>query len=101
MHQAEEGRYVLHLLYANTINRGGPMNLSGGTISRSPQSVEVIEDLTPLHGTTVSLQLPNAVKRVTLEPQGVELPFTTAGEVLTVSVDEFACHQMVVLEYAG
>ncbi len=30
MEQETEKRYVLHLLYANTINRGGEMNLSVG-----------------------------------------------------------------------
>jgi len=99
MNQVPQSRYVLHLLYANTINRGGPMSMSGGNLSIPCQSVEVIEDLTPLHGTTLSLRLPTQVQRVTLEPQGVEIPFKCSGDCVTLSVDEFTCHQMVVLHY--
>ena len=75
------------------------MQLSGGNLSRPTQSVEVIEELIPLPDTRVTLRLPRAVKRATLEPQGVECPFENSGDRLTVSVDAFSSHQMVALHY--
>ncbi|HNX25854.1 MAG TPA: beta-galactosidase trimerization domain-containing protein [Phycisphaerae bacterium] len=100
MRQCGQNRYVLHLLYANTVNRGGEMPLAGGTTTAdTTKSVEVIEDLTPLYNTTVLLKIPEHIKTVTLEPQGKELPFKKDGRTVSFTLDEFTCHQMVVLHY--
>ncbi|PTY02295.1 hypothetical protein DB346_09290 [Verrucomicrobia bacterium LW23] len=105
MRQAAEKRVVLHVLYANTINRGGELHHSGGNVSAQGRSVEVIEELLELPATTATVRLPAAtpVKRVTLEPQGTELAFVvgaTSG-VLKLEVPAFSCHQMVVLHEAA
>lgn len=100
MRQPQESRYVLHLLYVNTISRGGTLNLSGGTV-RDSYTLEVIEDLNPLHNVEVSVLTPEKITRVTLEPQGREIPFTTGQGRTMVSMDSFTCHQMVVLHYQG
>ncbi|MDA0322996.1 MAG: beta-galactosidase trimerization domain-containing protein [Verrucomicrobia bacterium] len=99
MDQTAANRYVLHLLFANTINRGGRMDLSGGSLVRQTQSLEVIEDLLPLHNTTISIRLPREIKRVTLEPEGTEQPFTARDGKIELTVTEFTCHQMVVFHY--
>lgn len=99
MEQAGKNRYVLHLLFANTVNRGGAMQLEGGNVSRAMNSVEVIEDLLPLRDTAVKLRLPRDIQRVTLEPQGAEQAFTTTDGAVEFTVEEFCCHQMVVLHY--
>jgi hypothetical protein len=96
MQQANQQRYILHLLHANTINRGGPMKLSGGTLVAETKSVELIEDLIPLHNIDVQIRLPHDIRKVTLEPQGSEVEFTTQEKVLSLRVDEFTCHQMIV-----
>ena len=65
MHQKKENRTILHLLYANTVLRGGNMNFSGGNI-KSRGAVEVIEDLTTLHDISLDVLLdkkPVKVKR--------------------------------------
>ena len=98
--QPAEQRYILHLLYANTINRGGVMELSGGNTEEKARSIEVIEELLPLHDTEVKLKLEREVKSVTLEPQGRALPYQLDNGLLTLKVEEFTCHQMVVLNYA-
>jgi hypothetical protein len=98
--QAGEKRSILHLLYASTINRGGPVQLSGGTVATKGQSIEVIEELLPLAGTEVTLKYPQKVSRVTLEPQGESLPYEQAGDQLMLKVPPFVCHQMVVLHDA-
>jgi hypothetical protein len=92
--QPEEKRHVLHLLYAPTVSRGGVMQLSGGNLSGG-KSVEVIEDLPPLHDVEVKLRLP--VKSAKLVPQGGEVALTQSGEGVTLRVPKFSCHQMIEL----
>ncbi|MCK5801838.1 MAG: beta-galactosidase [Lentisphaeria bacterium] len=99
MDQPGESRYVLHLLYANTVSRGGPLSLAGGTVS-SRGSIEIIEELMPLRDTAVAVRPAREVARVTLEPQGVDLPFAVEDGEVQFVVEEFVCHQMVVLHYA-
>jgi Hypothetical glycosyl hydrolase 6 len=95
MKQAAENRQVLHLLYANTVNRGGGVVL----FNQPPKTVEVIEELMPLYNIGIELQAEGEVKSVTLEPQGQPIEFTQDGDTVSFKVDEFACHQMVVIQY--
>lgn len=99
MHQAAENRYVLHLLFANTITRGGEMSMSGGNLSMNTKAIEVIEELLPLHDTELLLNLPVTIERVTLEPQGKDIHFDIIDGRVSLAVHEFSCHQMVVLHY--
>jgi len=99
MHQSEEQRYVLHLLYANTINRGGAVDLHGGNASGSQKSYEVIEDLLPLYDLSVELKLDQQVKSVSLEPTGEAIAFEQTKEVLKLQVPQLLCHQMLSLNY--
>lgn len=101
MEQPDESRYVLHLLYANTIARGSNTVLSEEGYVHPPSRIEVIEELLPLHDVQVSLRLPKTVKRITLEPQAQEITHTVDGDRITLSLDKFTCHQMVVLHYQG
>jgi hypothetical protein len=100
MHQEAQHRYVLHLLHGNTQVRGGAQALSGGTTMGHLQHFEVIEDLLPLDDVAVTLHGLPPLKKVTLEPQGMPLPFAQAGATVDLQVDRFTCHQMVVLHYA-
>ena len=100
MYQESESRYVLHLLYANTINRGGAADLHGGNASGTQQSYEVIEDLLPLHDLDVELKLESAVKSVRLQPTGEMIEFTQIDGLLSFRVPKLLCHQIVVLECA-
>jgi hypothetical protein len=93
-----ERRHVLHLLYANTVSRGGSMNLSGGTVSASGLSIEIIEELLPLREIKITLTNLPPIARATLEPQGAELAFTQEGNRLRLQLDEFTCHQMIALQ---
>lgn len=97
MHQLDPNRYVLHLLHANTINRGGQLEMPGGNLHSASRSVEVIEDIRPLYNTDIELNIPEDIEKVTLEPQGKEIPFTAKDGRLNLRIDEFECHQMVVL----
>ena len=99
MKQEPERRYILHLLYANTINRGSRMEMSGGNV-RNSSTIEVIEELNPLYDVAASVKLPGNVRKITLEPQGVELPVKKNGDgAYEVKLDRLVCHQMVVFHY--
>jgi hypothetical protein len=97
-YQDAENRYVLHLLYANTILRGSTAKMEGGNI-RGTQAIEVVEELLPLRNITLEVRLPIPIRRVRLEPQGVDLSFETLSESIRFEVEEFTCHQMVSLEH--
>jgi hypothetical protein len=92
--QPESSRHVLHLLYAPTVSRGGVMQLSGGNTS-GVRSVEVIEDLPPLHDIEVSLRMPALAASARLVPDGLPLPVKTEGGWLRFQLPAFSCHQMV------
>jgi hypothetical protein len=93
--QPKENRHILHLLYAPTVNRGGVMQLSGGNVSGG-KSVEVIEDLPPLHDIEVTLRLP--VKSARLVPQGGDVTLEKSGDHVTLRLPKFSCHQMIKIE---
>lgn len=95
--QEREKRHVLHLLFANTISRGGSMSLSGGTVAASGLNIEVIEELLPLRDTRITLKNLPPLKSVTLEPAGTEIPFSQKNETVEFVVKEFACQQMLAL----
>ena len=97
MEQKAHRRYILHLLHADLVNRGGKLAKINENIATSGTAIEVIEDLLPLHDVDVSLKLPQPVRRVTLEPGGRELPHRTAAGRTVIHLDQFTCHQMVVL----
>ncbi len=99
--QPAEQRYILHLLYANTINRGGVMELSGGNTEAKARSIEVIEELLPLHDIEIKLKLKRTINSVTLEPQGMPLAYHWDKDLLTLNLDNFTCHQMIVINYAS
>jgi len=62
--------------------------------------VEVIEELLPLRDAKLSVALPENIERVTLEPQSQEIEFKVLDGRVEIAVDEFVCHQMVVLHYS-
>jgi hypothetical protein len=94
--QKNENRYVLHLLFANKLFRGGRMNI-GGTVSGGLDGVEIIEELVPLHETEIDLKIPEEVSSVTLEPSGEQIKFEQTNGGISFVVDKFSCHQMVAI----
>jgi len=97
-HQPAENRYVLHLLYANTILRGTRKNTEVGKpfyIWPATQ-VEVIEELNPFPNLEASILIPEKVQQIFLEPQHEELPVVKEGGRYHVKLRELVCHQMIV-----
>ncbi|MFW6367362.1 MAG: alpha-amylase family protein [bacterium] len=95
--QPAQDRHILHLLHADKINRGGPVKLSGGNLSASGRSIEVIDELRPVHDTEIAVRLPEKITRVTLEPEGRELSFSANDGHIKIHLDQFTCHAMLVL----
>ncbi len=95
--QPDRGRRVLHLLYANTINRGGAMQLAGGTLAGRTQ-IEVIDELLPLPDVSVTVRSDRPIEAVTLQPQGRSVDFRADGNTVRFTVPSFVCHQMVELK---
>ncbi|MGE9290597.1 MAG: hypothetical protein ACQKBT_06390 [Puniceicoccales bacterium] len=98
--QAKEKRRILHLLHAHTINRGGEVELSGGNISASQKSYEVIEELLPLYNITVQLRCDQKVENVRLAPEGSPVDFEYIDGLLQFKVQEMKHHRMVAIHYA-
>lgn len=95
-HQVAKQRHVLHLLSANTILRGGSLEMHGGTV-RDTQPIQVIEELHPHPETRVWVRLDEPVREVTLEPAGEAIPFEASDGGVAFTVPSFTCHQMVCL----
>ncbi|MHB9070974.1 MAG: alpha-amylase family protein [Sedimentisphaerales bacterium] len=96
MNQKEHNRYVLHLLYANTINRGGGKNLSNVI---ALQSVEVIDELQSLNDVKVSLKVPAKVKNVICVPNGEKLDFMQKKDHIEFVLPRLQCHQIVDINF--
>ncbi len=90
--QAEENRYVFHMLYAQPVKRG-----DNAMPKWNLKSIEVIEDIPTLHEIEVSLQLAKPVKAVVLVPDQLEIPFEEANGRVEFTVPFLECHQMVEL----
>jgi hypothetical protein len=85
----QEGRDVLHLLYANPIRRG---TLRG-------DAVQPIQDIVPLQDVGVEVEV-EGVQAIRLVPEGQDLPFEVKGGRARFSVPRVAGHQMVELTRA-
>ena len=74
------------------------MKMSGGNV-RNATTIEVIEELNPVDNITASVKVPETIRRITLEPQGIELPIQQTDGRYEVKLDRLTCHQMVVFHY--
>ncbi|NBD24457.1 alpha-amylase family protein [Paenibacillus glycinis] len=83
--QPDQHRWVQHLLYAAPVTRG--------------ENIQIIEDLTPIYDTAVSVRTDRPVQSVTLAPSGEALPFEQTDGAVRYTVPEFTCHAMVVLQF--
>ena len=80
---AKDGKTICHLLYANTIKRGG--------------GVEIIEDIVTLAEVKVSLKCKNPPKQVLLQPEGKSIAFEYVNGRVNFTLSNFNCYQIVEL----
>lgn len=97
--QEQENRSIIHLLYADKITRGSPMQFSGDNIAKGGKSLEIIEDLQPIRDNKLIVRSGHPIEKVSLEPEGRDLPFEQNGNQVKIQLDEFTCHAMIVLHY--
>jgi hypothetical protein len=82
--QEKDNRYVAHLLYAPALQRG---------------EVMVIEDLLPVPGVEIEVNVPEKVKKVYQIPDGKKVDFSRQGNKLIIKVPTFTMHTGIVMEY--
>ena len=82
--QEKENRYIAHLLYAPALQRG---------------EVMVIEDLLPVPGVEIEVNVSEKVKKVYQIPDGKKVDFSRKGNKLIIKVPTFTMHTGIVLEY--
>lgn len=87
--QPEDGRDIVHLLYAPLMSRG----------SFKGKPIEVIEDVPPLFDIQVSLRPRADVTAITLVPSGGDLPFQMRDGYAHFVVPRLDLHQMVEVTY--
>ncbi|HEY1685813.1 MAG TPA: beta-galactosidase trimerization domain-containing protein [Tepidisphaeraceae bacterium] len=80
----QRNRQIVHLLYYSPERRG--------------KSLDLIEDIIPLHNTTISLKLEKKPSRVYLAPNQKPLDFTFTNHRAIVQVPEINGHATVVFE---
>lgn len=79
-----KSKYLLHLLYAPVLKRGVSF---------------VIDDIPPLSNIKVKLRLPEEIKNVSLQPEGIPLEFSKSGGEILFTLPKLKMHGIVVLEY--
>jgi hypothetical protein len=96
-HQPDRRRYVLHLLYANPTQRGGILELSGGT-TRATQPIQVIDDFTPLREVQVTLGHLPEIRSASAVRSGEKLSLHTSPDATRLTLPELVGHEMIALE---
>ncbi len=81
--QPEHSRFVLHLLYYLP--------------QRNSDTIDILEDVPPLHDVPVTLHLPQPVQTVKLAPEGRELPFEQWDDACRFVVPRIEGWQMIEL----
>ena len=99
MKQKAEKRYIVHALYANTVLRGMDNKLYPGHIAFASRPIQVVEELNPVFNVKFNFHLPERIRKVTLEPQGIEIHFKNQNGQVKVILKKLICHQMIVLHY--
>jgi hypothetical protein len=84
-HQPHKNRFVLHVLHY--------------VPERRTDTIDVIEDVLPIFQIETSVHLPQAIRNVTLVPEGKPLPFAEKGGRIEFVVPEINGHQMIELSY--
>lgn len=96
-YQPKQNRHVLHLLYANTIQRGGKINNAGGT-TRNTQPIEIIEELIPLNDVTVELRNLNTAESASAPLSASAVTTTLKPKSLSINLNRLKMHEIIVIE---
>ena len=84
IHQPQQNRYCINMVYASPIRRG---------------RAEIIEDIVPLYDITVEAKLPENISRIYLPLTGEELTYTVDNGTVKFTLPKLHCHAVIVVEY--
>lgn len=98
MHQPQDKRYILHILYAEKSNRGGNLDLPAAKNGKAV-AIEVIDEIIPLHDINIRLRPEKGINKITLEPQNMPVEYQSNSRNIEFKLEKNDCHQMVVLHY--
>ncbi len=84
IHQQEQRRYCLNMVYASPVKRG---------------RAQVIEDIMPVYHISVQLDVPQTIRRAYLPLTGEELSITEKDGFQSLMLPKLECHASIVLEY--
>lgn len=84
IHQPDQSRYCLNMLYASPVTRG---------------RARVIEDILPVYNIRLTLDIPQKIHSAYLPLQGIALPVQEVNGKQCLTVPKMECHESVVLEY--
>lgn len=80
----KDDRYILHLLYANTIKRG--------------EGIEIIEDIVTIADIDLSLDLPNRISTAITHPEEKVLPVQYENGRTILHLDKMWCSEIIELK---
>lgn len=83
--QLDKNRWVVHLLHYIP--------------ERRSDTIDVIEDVIPLHELRISIRCPRPVKTVTCVPEGQCLEFKQDNDYVTFDLPKLYGHQMVAIDF--
>jgi hypothetical protein len=83
--QAAEKRWVVHLLHYIP--------------ERRSQTIDIIEDVIPLHDVNISVRVPGAVSGVACVPEATPLAYRQVGERVEFTLPRLVGHQMIALSF--
>ena len=81
--RADGEHFTLHVLYAPPVNRG---------------NVCLLCDFPTLHDVKISVKVDKKITEAVSQPDGKKLDFEQNGDVVTISLDPFSLHKLVVLK---
>lgn len=80
----DDGFYALHLLYAPPVNRG---------------NVCLLEDFPDVYNLEIQVNINEKIKKIVSVPDGTELEFEQNNGVVSLKIDKFKLHKMIVFMY--
>ena len=80
----DDSFYALHLLYAPPVNRG---------------NVCLLEDFPDVYNLDIQVGISEKIKKIVSVPDGTEIEFEQSNGVVSLKVDKFNLHKMLVFIY--
>ncbi len=66
---------------------------------RRSQTIDIIEDVIPLHDIDISIRVPEAVTGVTCVPEALAVPYRQVGDRVEFTLPRLVGHQMIALNF--